>query len=230
MDLPDVRRLGLALLAEHGLDGWRLELDRARRRAGICRYDRKVIGLSGPLMRLYGEAEVRETILHEIAHALAGARAGHGPRWRAIARRIGSTGERCVSEEAPRVAGAWVGTCRYGHSVDLHRRPQRVRSCTQCKPGVFSPDHILEWRFHGEVAPMHPAYVVELARIHDVRDDLRVVTKATASVPIGGSVRITARGRFHGTVGTVVKRGRTRYHVKIRGGLVTVPFGYAEPA
>jgi hypothetical protein len=52
MDLADVRRLGLALIAEHGLDGWRLQFDQARRRAGICRYERSIIGLSGPLMRL----------------------------------------------------------------------------------------------------------------------------------------------------------------------------------
>jgi predicted SprT family Zn-dependent metalloprotease len=230
MELADVRRLGLALIAEHGLDGWRLEFDRARRRAGICRYDRRVIGLSGPLMRLYDEPEVRETILHEIAHALAGARAGHGPRWKAIARRIGSTGARCVDVEAPRVPGAWVGTCASGHSVDLHRSPRRVRSCTQCVPGVFSPDDILEWRFKGEIAPMHPAYVAELAEIDRTKDTLRIITNAVTRVQIGGTVRITARGRFHGVVGTVVKWGRTRYHVKIRGGLVTVPFHYAERA
>lgn len=221
MELADVRRLGLALIAEHGLVGWRLELDRARRRAGICRYEQKVIGLSAPLMRLYDEAEVRETVLHEIAHALAGPRAQHGPKWRAIAHRIGSTGERCVSEEAPRVAGAWVGTCAYGHSVDLHRSPQRVRSCVQCEPRGFSPDHILEWRFRGQIAPMHPAYTAELARI-------RAVATGPARVDVGAAIRITARGRFHGTVGTVVKRGRTRYHVRIRGGLITVPFAFVE--
>ena len=35
--------------------------------------------------------EVRDTILHEIAHALAGAKAKHGPAWKAIARRLGAT-------------------------------------------------------------------------------------------------------------------------------------------
>lgn len=181
-------------------------------------------------MRLYGEAEVRETILHEIAHALAGPRAGHGARWREIAHRIGSTGERCVSAQAPRVSGEWVGTCAYGHSLDLHRSPQRVRSCTQCVPGVFSPDHILQWRYRGETAPMHPRYVAELAEIQQHRDTLRLITNAAVRVQVGGSVRITARGRFHGTVGTVVKWGRTRYHVKLRTGVVTVPFDYAVAA
>jgi hypothetical protein len=173
---------------------------------------------------------VRETILHEIAHALAGPRAGHGPRWRAIAHRIGSTGERCVSAQAPRVAGPWVGTCASGHSVDLLRSPQRVRSCTQCEPSGFSPDHILQWRFRGEIAPMDARYVAELAQLEKHRDTLRIIRNARTRVQIGGTVRITARGRFHGTVGTVVKWGRTRYHVRIRAGVVTVPFDYAEAA
>ena len=230
MELPDVRRLGLALIAEHRLDGWRLEFDRAKRRAGVCRYDRHVIGLSAPLMQLYGEAEVRETILHEIAHAIAGPRAGHGPTWRKVALLLGSTGERCVGVDAPRTPGQWVGTCARGHSIDLHRSPQRVRSCLQCVPGAFSPDHLLEWRYRGEPAPMHPKYVAELAEIERLKDTLRIVRNAIIRVQIGGAVRITAPGRFHGTVGTVVKWGRTRYHVKTSGGVVTVPFDHAEPA
>lgn len=229
MDLSEVRRLGLALIAEHGLDGWRLELDRARRRAGVCRYDRSVIGLSAPLMRLYDEAEVRETILHEIAHALAGARAGHGPRWRAIARRIGSTGARCIDDDAPRVPGAWVGRCDWcGYTVELYRRPQRVRFCTDCWPGPNGHDHVLEWTFKGETVPMHPAYVAELAQVRRFQEALRSIETTYARVPVGGSVRITAHGRFQGTIGTVMKRGRTRYHVRIPGGVVTVPFPYAE--
>lgn len=169
MDLEEVRRLGRELMDRHGLPQWRLVLDQARRRAGICRYDRRVIGLSAPLMRLYDEAEVRETVLHEIAHALVGPQAGHGPHWRLVARRIGSSGERCVSPDAPQVAGAWVGSCRAGHTVALHRSPQRVRSCRTCHPRGFSVDHILEWRRHGEPAPMHPAYLQELAFIRGVR-------------------------------------------------------------
>ena len=52
-------------------------------------------------MRLYDEAEVRETILHEIAHARVGASHGHDAVWQAEARRIGSTGRRLVDPHAP---------------------------------------------------------------------------------------------------------------------------------
>lgn len=222
MDLSDARALGLSLLAEHGLASWRLVFDRAKRRAGICRYDQSVIGLSAPLTALHDEAEVRDTILHEIAHALAGPSAGHGPRWQAIARRIGCSGQRCVPAESPRVPGAWVGTCPAGHTSELHRRPVRVRSCSVCSPGVFSADHILEWSHRGRAVPMHPNYVAELAAIRAGRQVLVLAP--------GMRARIVAPGPWHGAVGTVVKRGRTRYHVKVKGDLLGVPFGAAELA
>ncbi len=44
--------------------------------------------------------QVRDTVLHEIAHAIAGPEAGHGPLWKATARRIGATprARACESE------------------------------------------------------------------------------------------------------------------------------------
>jgi predicted SprT family Zn-dependent metalloprotease len=174
MDVKDVRRLGRELMDQHGLAGWQLVLDRAKQRAGVCRYDSRTIGLSAALMQLYDEAQVRETVLHEIAHALVGPGAGHGPQWLAMARRIGSTGERCVPQDAPRVTGAWVGTCGAGHAVAMHRRPRRVRSCTVCHPRGFSEEHlILRWRHDGEPAPMHPDYLRELRMFRDVEQRLK---------------------------------------------------------
>ena len=37
------------------------------------------------------EAEVIDTVRHEMAHAVAGPRQGHGPLWKAHARRLGAT-------------------------------------------------------------------------------------------------------------------------------------------
>lgn len=220
MELPHARRLALALMDEHGLSGWRLELDRARTRAGICRYGRKVIGLSAPLTRLHAEAEVRDTILHEIAHALAGPRAGHGPLWREIAVRLGCSAQRCVSVDAPRVAGAWVGVCPAGHVRERHRRPERVSSCTDCSPR-FSVDHLFSWTHRGKPAVMHPNYVEELRALQEGRPLFRLGP--------GLRARVVAEGDYFGRVGTVVKTGRTRYHLRIREGVLHVPFAGVEP-
>lgn len=221
MDLLAARRLGRALLDEHGLADWRVELDRARTRAGICRYDARVIGLSAPLTRLHAEAEVRDTLLHEIAHALTGPRAGHGPRWRETARRIGCSAQRCLPRDAPRVSGAWVGVCPAGHVRERHRRPERVASCAQCA-ARFSLAHLLTWTHRGRPAPMHPNYVEELRALQAGRPVVRLGP--------GVRARVTAPGAYLGAVGTVVRTGRTRYHLRIAGGVLAVPFAAVEPA
>jgi len=168
MDLQDARRLATALMAEHSLTGWRLVFDSAKTRAGVCRPQRKELGLSRHLTALHSEAEVRDTVLHEIAHALVGPWHGHDEVWRAVALRIGCTGRRCVSPDAPTVEGDWVGECPAGHRRTAHRRPVRVRSCARCSPG-FDPDAVFEWTHRGRPAPMHPNYAAELRRLRERR-------------------------------------------------------------
>ncbi len=127
------------LVREHGLDGWTVRLDRAKTRAGVCRFARREIGLSSPLTRLHSTEEVLDTILHEIAHALVGPEHGHDAVWRARARQIGCSGERCVSQGSPTVRGDWVGTCPAGHTVARHRRPNGCARAAGARPGASTP-------------------------------------------------------------------------------------------
>lgn len=112
MTLDEVRTTALALMGGHGL-----------------------------LAR--GEpAAVRDTILHEIAHALAGHAAGHGPVWKGVCRRIGARPVRCGSEQG--VLGGQTGkgakfvlacpSCPARHY--LFRRPKRTTGyhCRHCGP------------------------------------------------------------------------------------------------
>ncbi|WP_306213801.1 SprT family zinc-dependent metalloprotease [Actinoplanes sp. RD1] len=225
MDLTSARELAYGLMARHRLTGWRLVFDNARTRAGVCRSDRKEIGLSRVLTELYPEEQVRDTVLHEIAHALAGPKHGHDRVWRATAQRIGCSGTRCVPEDAPRAEGGFVGTCAAGHRTTAHRRPVRVRSCPKCSP-TFDPAAIYTWTRDGEPAPMHPRYEAELARL---RAPGAAVAARTAPLRVGDQVRLTVAGKYAGLPGTIVKRGRTRYHVQTRAGLLTVSFGGVRP-
>ena len=109
---------------------------------------RQEIGLSAPLTAVHPDEEVRDTILHEIAHALVGPRHGHDEVWRAMALRIGCSGERCVSDDAPGIEGDWVGTCPAGHRVTRHRRPERPSSCRDLL-ARFDVAHLLSWTFRG---------------------------------------------------------------------------------
>lgn len=219
MDLSDAYRMGTELLQRHGLDGWSLAFDNAKRRAGVCRHGSRVIGLSAPLARLHSVDEVRETLLHEIAHALAGPEHGHDAVWVARARAIGSTGERCLPEEAPRPAAPWLGVCPAGHTVERHRRPERVASCLDCSP-TFSTDHVLEWTHHGRPGVLHPNYLLELRSLREGRP-LRLARP-------GQTVRLLVPGPLHGRVGRVVRLGRTSYHVDLPDGRYRVLFAAAE--
>jgi predicted SprT family Zn-dependent metalloprotease len=224
LDLTEARQLAAGLMARHGLTRWRLVFDNAKTRAGVCRFDRKEIGLSRPLVSLYTVEQVTDTVLHEIAHALAGPRHGHDRVWRATAQRIGCTGERCMPADAPSVDGPWVGVCPAGHRTTAHRGPIRVKACRSCSAG-FDPTAIYTWSHHGRPASMDPRYEAELKRI-------RAGGPAPVSTPVplqvGERVRLTGTGRYAGLAGTVVKRGRTRYQVQTRAGLLSVAFAAAQ--
>lgn len=102
MDLDKAELRAIDALREHGLieRGWTFKFDNAPKRFGHCRWVTKEISLSRKLVLLNEEAEVFETILHEVAHALhaeARGRSDHGPEWRRIAQSIGCTGQRCYS-------------------------------------------------------------------------------------------------------------------------------------
>ena len=152
MNLPDVLDLARSLMEEAGVGDWELALDRARRRAGQTDHTRRRLTLSRHLMSLYDQAQVRETILHEIAHARVGPRHGHDAVWAAEAVRLGATGRRLVDARAPRLPGRWVGRCPAGHEVDRMRRPASPVSCSRCSPR-FSLEHLLSWSLDGAPVP-----------------------------------------------------------------------------
>lgn len=208
------------LMRQHGLADWSVEFDRAKRRAGVCRHGPKIIGLSAAVTRLHDQAEVRETVLHEIAHALAGPEHQHDDTWRRLAVSIGSTGERCVPEDAPRVEGAWLGVCAAGHEAGRHRRPERVLLCRKCRNEPLR-SRVFEWTHHGRPARMHPNYTSELESLLSGQQMRRLRPREHCV--------IRSDGPYGGRSGVIESVGRTRYRVRLADGVVTVPFSLAEP-
>lgn len=223
MELSAALKLGRELMAAHGLSDWSFGLDRAKTRAGVCRPAKREISLSAHLTRLHPEDEVRDTILHEIAHALVGPGHGHDRVWRAKALAIGCSGQRCTSAEAPAVAGPWRGVCPGGHEVTRHRMPTRVALCRAC-PGS-ARDRVFAWTFNDRQVQMHPNYRAELEALV-----LGLPHLAPGRFGPGAAVRISAPGVYEGTQGRIVTRGRTRYKVRVPEGLLSVPFAWVERA
>lgn len=129
--------LGSALLREHGLSlcGWRFAVDRARARAGQCNFTTKTISVSKHFLWDVGttDSEYRNIVLHEIAHALAGREAGHGPAWKEVALSIGCDGDRCLNRAVSRarftVTCPCGAVCAKRHSV---KQSLLSRVCTKC--------------------------------------------------------------------------------------------------
>ena len=136
--LGQIERLAQELMAHHASVGglekdWSFGFDLATARAGVCRYNDRRIDLSVSYCLAANRAEIVDTVLHEIAHAIVGPRHNHDSVWRATAQRIGCTGERChrVQHSAPK----WVGECGCGQRwfrQTLQRRIMRNRMCAKC--------------------------------------------------------------------------------------------------
>ena len=142
MNRTAARNLARSLMDQHGLSGVPFEFDRGKTRLGathfaITKRGRQVVAsnlvkitLSGPYTDLLPEDEIRDVILHEIAHALAGHDHGHDYYWKSIARRIGCSAMRCA-QPSERIAPTLVGMCAAGHTHNAHRHPLRVKLCNE---------------------------------------------------------------------------------------------------
>jgi predicted metal-dependent hydrolase len=93
MDTLKAAILARNLMNEHGLEDWAFKFDTCKASFGSCRRYKKLITLSRLNTQLNYEQGVRNTILHEIAHALS-PKPGHGKVWKEVCRKIGAKPER----------------------------------------------------------------------------------------------------------------------------------------
>jgi predicted SprT family Zn-dependent metalloprotease len=136
MDLDQARELARRLINGHGLTDWQFRFDRARRRFGCCWAKRKLITLSRPLTELNDPAEVADTVLHEIAHALVPG--GHTPAWRRMCLTLGAKPRRCFSStmvKLPEIRHRYryVANCPCPIQHIRKRKPTLKYICRRCK-------------------------------------------------------------------------------------------------
>ena len=151
MELSRATELAIELMTQHGLmvKGWQFSYNNRKRGLGLCNNWKKIIELSKPLTLINDEAEMRNTILHEIAHAMAGHAAGHGPVWKLMAHQIGCTGDRCASETVKQILedAPWQAVCKgCGKIVQRFRKPKTDISCGTCCPKYFNREFQLSFQ------------------------------------------------------------------------------------
>ena len=123
---------------------WSFGFDNAKTRAGLCNYTLKKITVSRYLAARFEDDDIHQVLLHEVAHAIAGSRAGHGPRWKAIATDLGYEGKRLHSGPIADELAPWVGTCPAGHVHYRYKRPARVLACGRCSRS-FNAANTIVW-------------------------------------------------------------------------------------
>lgn len=169
LDFGQAQDLCINKMREHGLSpiDWKFQWMNSRNALGQTRFRRRwtangehifgLICLSKPYVEILSEEEILDTILHEIAHALAGPGENHGNVWKMHARAIGARPER-VAHGAPSLPGKWKGTCPSGHVVYMAARGRfaGTKSCAKCSRS-FDTRFLLTWtetatgRSHKEV-------------------------------------------------------------------------------
>lgn len=151
MNLLAAQSLAIELMDQHGLIDlkWYFEFDNSSRRFGCCNYRKHCISLSKKLVLLNEVEQVKDTILHEIAHALVGFEHGHDYVWRQKAIEIGCNGQRCYSsEDTVLVEGKYAAECPGCKRISYrHKTPKlgRMHSCGICSPR-FDTRFILNWK------------------------------------------------------------------------------------
>lgn len=121
------------LLIFYKLPGWKLRLDNAKQRAGLCNYQEKYISFSHHLLanlEISFESKAN-IILHEIAHAIGGPYTQHGPVWKKIAKNIGCDAK--TYHDLVLKTPNYLYTCPCGTlSMRRFRKSTKVYRCRSC--------------------------------------------------------------------------------------------------
>ena len=123
--LLEVANEARSRMDRHGLEDWTFRFSAAETRLGECREPERVIQLSVWHAVTAEPRDATDTILHEIAHALAGANARHGPAWKAIATRLGARPRARAEESADARQRAEEARAKFRRGMAVSFRTRR---------------------------------------------------------------------------------------------------------
>lgn len=125
MNKTQATDLARSLVSKHLLDEWDFDWNNRKSALGVCNYRKKTIYLSEYFLGRVTDDEIKDTILHEIAHALTWVfyhKTGHGPVWKRICRQIGAKPQRCYHGEVKNEDSQYTVKCpKCSFSFARHR-------------------------------------------------------------------------------------------------------------
>jgi hypothetical protein len=134
-----LRRRAAAVMVDFGVRGYSVRVGAVQRGTWAhCDYTKREI-VFGRALLWTDWIFVNQIILHEVAHAIAGTSAGHGPSWMTTARAMGYRLAAKVPY-ADRVVGVhrWVATCETGMHSAIRYTRAAADGVLGCKPCVES--------------------------------------------------------------------------------------------
>jgi 2'-5' RNA ligase/predicted SprT family Zn-dependent metalloprotease len=163
MAVTDAERSAKSLMAQWLPSVWTFKWNRRTNALGLTNFTDHTIELSKPLTEVNDQAQMDDTIKHEIAHALAGNQAGHGPLWKAQCRIVGANPNRVADDTAVNVAPKVLATCPACGNVQGQQRMPRDPDRWACgksdckKTTPLWEDRKLQWsRSNGQPVVVKP--------------------------------------------------------------------------
>lgn len=155
MNINQAITLSKKLISNHiELKDWTATINYRKRAFGVCNYSKKQIELSAHLVPVMTDDAIKDTIIHEIAHALTRGH-NHDNVWKAKCIELGGNGQRLGG--ADKYKDGFTGQnivqqklAKYtmvcpccGKKSYKNRKPTKTMSCGICCPSRYNENYKL---------------------------------------------------------------------------------------
>ena len=156
MNITTAINLAKEMLSQHPElveNKWSVTVNRRKRAFGLCSYTKKEISLSTYLVPVMTDKAIKDTIIHEIAHALTKGH-NHDRVWQRKCLELGGNGQRCGNynkyiegkegrKDILSQVSKYTLTCPVcGFTTYMGRNPKRSYGCSE-HGGYYDPKYKL---------------------------------------------------------------------------------------